>query len=102
MLDVDVIQVKNLSEWKSQLADKNKEIKEENKRFVFRNISAYFRHSGGDNDIHTIQPAHRTVTLKPFIILCRLQTKIEDLEHLMNDEVTDINEAIRTINNLQV
>ena len=33
-LDVDVIQVKNLSEWKSQLADKNKEIKEENKRFV--------------------------------------------------------------------
>merc|ERR1711981_979664 len=31
----------------------------------------------------------------------RLQTKIGDLEHLMNDEVTDINEAIRTINHLQ-
>ena len=38
LLDLDVIQVKNLSEWKSQLADKNKEIKEENKRFVFRNL----------------------------------------------------------------
>ena len=34
VLNVDVLQVKNLSEWKSQLADKNKEIKEENKRFV--------------------------------------------------------------------
>ena len=32
----------------------------------------------------------------------RLQTKLEDLEHLMNDEVTDINEAIKVINNLQV
>ena len=27
---------------------------------------------------------------------------MEDLEHLMNDEVTDINEAIKVINNLQV
>ena len=32
----------------------------------------------------------------------RLQTKLEDLEHLMNDEVTDINEAIKAINHLQV
>ena len=32
----------------------------------------------------------------------RLQTKLEDLEHLMNDEMTDINEAIKVINNLQV
>ena len=59
--NVDVIQVKNLSEWKSQLADKNKEIKEENKRSVFRNL--HFSYSGSDNDFHTIQPAHSTVTL---------------------------------------
>ena len=41
--------------------------------------------------------------LRHFIwFICRLQTKLEDLEHLMNDEVTDINEAIKVINNLQV
>lgn len=34
VLNVDVLQVKNLSEWKSQLAEKNSNLKEENKRFV--------------------------------------------------------------------
>ena len=32
----------------------------------------------------------------------RLMKKTEDLEHVMNDEVTDINEMIKTINKLQV
>jgi len=61
-LQEEKIKVKNLSEWKSQLADKNKDLKQEN---------------------------------------TRLQTKLEDLEHLMNDEVTDINEAIKVIKHLQ-
>ena len=35
-------------------------------------------------------------------IVFRLIQKTEDLEHLMNDEVTDINNMLKTINNLQV
>ena len=44
----------------------------------------------------------RVIFLISNFVIARLQTKIEDLEHLMNDEVTDINEAIKAINNLQV
>jgi len=55
--------VLNLLEWKSQLADKNKELKDENNR---------------------------------------LFKKTEDLEHLMNEEATDINAMLNTISNLQV
>ena len=67
---------------------------------MFRNV--YFTYSGSDNDFHTIKLAPRMYRHANPSLHCRLQTKIEDLEHLMNDEVTDINEAIRTINNLQV
>merc|ERR1711997_1155717 len=55
-------QVENLSVWKSQLSDKNKELKEENKRLL---------------------------------------NKVEDLERLMNDEVTDINEILNVIDTIQ-
>ena len=34
--------------------------------------------------------------------LSRLLTRTEDLEHLMNDEVTDINQIIKVINTIQV
>merc|ERR1719500_594505 len=54
--------VKNLADWKSQLADKNKELKEENSRLVRR---------------------------------------IENLEHLMNEEQTDISEMLSVITNIQ-
>jgi len=54
--------VKNLADWKSQLADKNKELKEENSRLVQR---------------------------------------IENLEHLMNEEQTDISEMLSVITNIQ-
>ena len=36
------------------------------------------------------------------IIFCRLIHRAEDLEALMNEEVTDINELISVINNIQV
>lgn len=36
------------------------------------------------------------------IILFRLLNKVEDLERLMNDEVTDINEILNVINTIQV
>merc|ERR1712173_202182 len=55
--------VKNLTVWKSQLSEKNKELKEEN---------------------------------------AKLLNKVEDLERLMNDEVTDINEILNVINTIQV
>jgi len=55
--------VKNLVDWKSQLAEKNKILKDENNRLV---------------------------------------KKTEDLEYMMNSEVSDINEMLKTINNLQV
>merc|ERR1712059_91236 len=57
------MKVKNLADWKSQLADKNKELKEENIRLVRR---------------------------------------AENLEHLMNEETTDINEMLKVINNIQL
>ena len=34
--------------------------------------------------------------------LFRLLNKVEDLERLMNDEVTDINEILSVINTIQV
>ena len=34
--------------------------------------------------------------------MCRLVQRAEDLEALMNEEVTDINELISVINNIQV
>jgi hypothetical protein len=37
-----------------------------------------------------------------FLSLYRLLTRTEDLEHLMNDEVTDINQIIKVINTIQV
>jgi len=54
--------VKNLTTWKSQLTEKNKELKEDNHRLLVR---------------------------------------AEDLERLMNDEVTDINEILTVINTIQ-
>ena len=36
------------------------------------------------------------------MILFRLLNKVEDLERLMNDEVTDINEILNVINTIQV
>ena len=36
------------------------------------------------------------------IIISRLVNKVEDLERLMNDEVTDINEILNVINTIQV
>merc|ERR1712106_599334 len=56
------MQVKNLVDWKSQLAEKNKSLQDENDRLV---------------------------------------KKTEHLEYMMNDEVSDINEVLQTINNLQ-
>ena len=57
-------------------------------------------------DFILFESSYRFYILKIDIFHClhvyRLQTKLEDLEHLMNDEVTDINEAIKVINNLQV
>jgi len=54
--------VRNLSEWKNQLAEKNKILKEENNRLL---------------------------------------KKTDDLELVMNDEVADINEMLKAIQNLQ-
>merc|ERR1712123_51809 len=54
--------VMNLVDWKSQLAEKNKSLKDENDRLL---------------------------------------KKTEHLEYMMNDEVSDINEVLKTINNLQ-
>jgi len=54
--------VKNLTEWKTQLACKNTDLKEENKRLL---------------------------------------KKTEDLELLMNEEVSDINEMLKVVNNMQ-
>lgn len=54
--------VRNLTTWKAQLSEKNKELKEDN---------------------------------------LRLLTRAEDLERLMNDEVTDINEILTVINTIQ-
>jgi len=54
--------VKNLTTWKAQLTEKNKELKEDNHRLL---------------------------------------TRAEDLERLMNDEVTDINEILTVINTIQ-
>ena len=71
--------VENLSVWKSQLSDKNKELKEENKRY--RDID--------------IVPLH-------YWSFSRLLNKVEDLERLMNDEVTDINEILNVIDTIQV
>ena len=34
--------------------------------------------------------------------LSRLLTRTEDLEHLMNDEVMDVNEILKVINTIQV
>ena len=73
--------VKNLAEWKSQLSDKNKELKQENEKYVW-----YFQ-------------------FEPFefnMFVSRLINKVEDLERLMNDEVTDINEILNVINTIQV
>ena len=36
------------------------------------------------------------------ISLSRLLTRTEDLAHLMNDEVTDINQILKVINTIQV
>ena len=41
----------------------------------------------------------KIISLKP---LSRLLNKVEDLERLMNDEVTDINEILNVINTIQV
>ena len=36
------------------------------------------------------------------LFIFRLLNKVEDLERLMNDEVTDINEILNVINTIQV
>ena len=75
--------VENLAVWKSQLSDKNKELKEENKRYI----------ETGDGD--KIVPLY-------YWSFSRLLNKVEDLERLMNDEVTDINEILNVIDTIQV
>eukprot|EP00092_Neocalanus_flemingeri_P005056 GFUD01005436.1.p1 GENE.GFUD01005436.1~~GFUD01005436.1.p1 ORF type:complete len:507 (+),score=184.69 GFUD01005436.1:185-1705(+) len=62
-LKEEMEKVKNLTSWKSQLMEKNKELKDDNER---------------------------------------LFNRAEDLERLMNDEVTDINEILGVINTIQV
>ena len=63
----------------SQLAEKNKELKDENNRCMLNCI------------IHNSK-----------CTIFRLFKKTEDLEHLMNEEATDINAMLNTISNLQV
>ena len=74
------MQVKSLSEWKTQLAVKNRNLKEENKRLA----------KGDDNKKLT------------WFFVFRLLKKTEDLEHLMKKEVLDINEILKVVNKIQV
>ena len=60
--------------------EKNKELKEDNAR-------------SNESLINTVYA---------LFSLSRLLTRTEDLEHLMNDEVTDINEILSVINTIQV